>query len=103
MSADITPAIQRASQALWEDLAPFMAADLEAMAVARRTLSVGFDLDEMTKVMADHPDIWPSASGWKCAGCGRLVPGRVRAELKAEATRLHQARSYRDALLGADS
>jgi hypothetical protein len=70
---------------------------------AREALSVALDVEEMAAVMADHPDVWASASGWKCAGCSRLVPGRVRSELREAAKQKHQAAALRAAILGTTS
>lgn len=89
MSDEITPAIQRASQAAWEGLAPFMAADLEAMAVARRLLAAALDVEEMARAIhaSDFPD-----DDWD---------QEVHTGLRDEC--LKNARAVRAALLGADS
>lgn len=119
MSAETTPAVERGAAALnpaafgptYEEMARQMGvsesgADWSrdmARKRSRDVLAAALDVEEMARVMSEHPDVWASASGWKCAGCSRLVQGRVRSELREAAKQRHQAAAIRAALLGADS
>ena len=107
----ITPAIQRTSQTLWEELAPFMAADLEAVAVARRVLAAALDVEEMARVLDLHASFKASSEiqdpntpwYWECDGCdARLVRGGTygRADVIA-ALATHQATELSTVILGA--